>query len=208
MSKKVALKSKAKEEVAKTPVPATATKETPKVEKTAKTEKISNKEVSKKVAEGKEAKVKKSKKSDVVAPVKLNVPKAFEGKELRPETGTRFNLGSARQLAFENVMKLAKEGKNIKEIRKNVSLIRKENGAKHNLDPAYVNFVLATHSDFFESFTDGTVKVIKEPTVDKEALKKGTEKIQRMKETTTKVKNARKAATKAVVEKKLKSKKK
>jgi hypothetical protein len=70
------------------------------------------------------------------------------------------------------VLKGTKEGKNVKEIREILKNTRKETGAAFNMDIGYVNFVVASHPDFFEVFTDGSIKILKEPKPDLEAAKK------------------------------------
>lgn len=111
------------------------------------------------------------KKTKEVVKVQPKSSKAEPDKEIDPRTGTRFSPGQARQHAFNIVYEEAKKGRNVKEIRKVIVEQRKENGAKHNLDGAYLNFVLATHPEFFEVWSDGTIKVIKHPKPDPKAAK-------------------------------------
>lgn len=111
-----------------------------------------------------------TKKETKVVQKELKIPKGL-GEDLKPETGTRFPNNSARQLAFDVVMKGVKAKKNIKDIRKDLLQVRKENGHKYNLDGGYANYVVSAHPEFFNMYSDGTIELITEPTVDKEALK-------------------------------------
>ena len=115
---------------------------------------------------------KKEKAPKEVKKVNVQSVKANAKTNINPATGTRFQAGSARQLGFDIVLKGTKEGKNIKEIREILKNTRKETGAAFNMDIGYVNFVVASHPDFFEVFTDGSIKILKEPKPDLEAAKK------------------------------------
>lgn len=96
----------------------------------------------------------------------LKAYSSMENTDFDVETGTRFPKGSARQLAFEHILKGVEAGRTIKDIKKDLMLIRKENGYKYNLDAGYVNFVLSLHPEFFKVFTDGSIKLLKKPVVD------------------------------------------
>lgn len=120
----------------------------------------------------KEKKEKKEKKPKEVKKLIVKSAKARPKDSIVPHTGTRFKPDTARQLAFDIVYKGAKAGKKVKEIRKELADTRKDNGNSWNLDAAYINFVAAYHPDFFELFSDGTVKILKEPKPDKEAAAK------------------------------------
>jgi hypothetical protein len=115
---------------------------------------------------------KKEKAPKEVKKVNVQSVKANAKTNINPSTGTRFQAGSARQLGFDIVLKGTKEGKNVKEIREILKNTRKETGAAFNMDIGYVNFVVASHPDFFEVFTDGSIKILKEPKPDLEAAKK------------------------------------
>ena len=126
------------------------------------------------MSEEKEKKAKKEKKEKPVEKVKVKSTKVKAGKEIDPRTGTRFPPNGARQAAFNVIMKCAKKGMKVKEIREELVKHRSKDGTakKWNLDKGYLNFVVVSHPEFFEVYTDGTVKVIKEPTPDPEAAKK------------------------------------
>jgi len=120
-------------------------------------------------------KVEKKLKEPEKIPVKSS--KANSKANIDPRTGTRFTPGSARQTAFEIIMKAAKDGKNVRETRDILKSHKKENDKdiKYNLDPGYLNYTVAMHPEFFEVWDSGSVKhvkVIAEPKPDPEAAKK------------------------------------
>lgn len=154
-------------------------------------DKVAPKKVAKKAKVEKTEKV--SKKEEKIVQKELKIPKGL-GEDLKLETGTRFPLNSARQLAFDVVMKGVKAQKNIKDIRKDLLQVRKENGHKYNLDGGYANYVVSAHPEFFNMYSDGTIELIKEPTVDKESLKADKKKtLKESKKVSKKVKKMRKA---------------
>ncbi len=97
------------------------------------------------------------------------VKKVIE-KEFNVETGSRFKKGTAKQLAFEVIVAGVKEGKNYGEIKQDLIKIRKENGYRYDLDSAYLNYVVSSHPEYFEVYVDGTIKLIKEPVIDVNAI--------------------------------------
>lgn len=156
---------------------------------------VAPKKVTKKVKAEKTSKA--PKKEQKVVQKELTIPKGL-GEDLKPETGTRFPNGSARQLAFDVVMKGVKAKKNIKDIRKDLLQVRKENGHKYNLDGGYANYVVSAHPEFFKMFSDGVIELIKEPTVDREALKADKKNtLKESKKVSKKVKKMRKANKKS-----------
>jgi hypothetical protein len=134
------------------------------------------KEVKEEKGEKSEKKEKKKKKKEKeVKQVHVTSSKANPQAKIVPTTGTRFDPGTARQLAFDIVLKMAKDGKNAKQIREVLAVTRKDNKekpAKFSLDVGYLNFVVASHPEFFKVWTDGRVEILKEPKVDPEAAKK------------------------------------
>jgi len=88
-----------------------------------------------------------------------------------PRTGTRFHPDTARQLAFEIIAKMASDGKNTRDIRTKLKDSRKENGCKYNMDSGYLNYVVATHPEFFECYSDGKINVLKKAKPDKALAK-------------------------------------
>ena len=103
--------------------------------------------------------------------IELKSLKAKPEAPIIPTTGTRFDFGSARQLAFQIILENAKAGKNVKDIRQILVNTKKVNGAPYNLDAAYLNFVVASHPDFFELWNDDTIVILKEPVVSADAAK-------------------------------------
>lgn len=161
--------------------------------------------------ESKEAKTeekgeKKEKAPKEVKKVNVKSVKASSTTAIDPRTGTRFTPNSARQLAFEIVIKMAKEGKNVKEIRDVLAKTRKENGSAFNLDVGYLNYVVACHPEMLEVYTDGKVKVVAEPKIDAEAAKKFEEERESKKKKAEAARNERKEKAKG--EKSEKSEKK
>jgi len=120
----------------------------------------------------------RSKKKEVL-PIKPN--EKFVKREIDPKTGSRFP-GKARQLALELVIKLAKKGRSVKEIREEFLFFNKEEGYEYNLDPGYVNFVISCHPEFFEMYADGSLAVIKDLKPDIEAYRKTRGYINKIKE--------------------------
>lgn len=149
-------------------------------------------------AEVKEAKKEKKAEKPAEPPKKVHVKsqKANPNAAIDPRTGTRFAPGSARQLAFEIMFKLAKEGKSIKEIREALNGTKKEKGAAFNLDIGYVNFVVAMQPEIFEAYDDGSIKVIGEPKIDAEAAKKYEEDRQNKKKKAEEARASRKEKAK------------
>lgn len=108
--------------------------------------------------------------------VTLKHSKAKPEYDLNVLTGTRYAPNTSKQMAFDIILKNANNGKKVKEIRAELARCRKENGFARNLDAGYFNFAVAMHPEFFEVYSDGTVRVKKEPKPDKEALKKAEKK--------------------------------
>lgn len=152
------------------------------------------KDVTKKVAKKAETKkVSKKKEPKAVVQKELKIPEAVKGKDINPETGTRFKAGSARQLAFETIVKAVKNGKEAGDIRKELAQMRKSNGCKYNMDAGYLNFTIASHPEYFKYMTDGTITLIKEPIIKKSSAKvEKAEKVKEMKKSAKKVKKMRK----------------
>jgi len=122
----------------------------------------------------------------------LKIPDAVKGKDIDETTGTRYRAGSARQLAFETILKAVKAGKNASDIRAELSQMRKENGNKYNMDAGYLNFVIASHPEYFKYMSDGTITLIKEPVIKKSSAKvEKQEKVKEMKKSAKKVKKMR-----------------
>lgn len=98
----------------------------------------------------------------------------IEDKPIFPETGTRFKAGSARQLAFEFLIKCIDEGENnLKKIRKQACLLRKENGFKYNLDSGYIHFAMINNPEFFKLYDDDTVELVSRPKIEREKIRRG-----------------------------------
>jgi ferredoxin len=106
----------------------------------------------------------------------ISHPKADPEKAINPATGTRHAPNSSQQLALSIIIENADEGKTVKEIKATLSKTRKENGAERDLDSGYFNFCVASHPEFFDVKTDGSVKVKKKPKVDAKAVKAMEEK--------------------------------
>ena len=122
----------------------------------------------------------------------INVSKKVEG-EINEATGSRFPLNTARQLAFEIVVKCVKKGMNAKDIRLELLKNNKENGCKWNLDAGYLNFVIASHPEYFKYFQDGHIELIKEPVIKQTSAKEAKkQKVKDMKKSAKKVKEMRK----------------
>ena len=145
---------------------------------------------------------KKEKKVKEVKKVNVKSVKANATANIDPRTGTRFAPGSARQLGFDIVHKLAKEGKGVKEIREALANTRKEKGSPYNLDIGYLNFTVASHPEMFEVYDNGVVKIIKEPKIDHEAAKKFEEDREAKKKKAEAAREERKAKAKGEGEKK------
>jgi hypothetical protein len=125
------------------------------------------------------------------ATVKQIVPKCSEKitqRKFFPETGTRFPPKSAKQLAFDILIKGAKEGKKIEDIKREMIMVRREHGYKFDLDQAYPVYCIACHPEFFKYYSDGSIKVIRMPKIDNEAraVKRMTD-VKEMKKNRTKV---------------------
>jgi hypothetical protein len=122
-----------------------------------------------------EVKAEKEPKKEKVVEVKeviLRAAKANSKKSIQPATGTRFEPGSARQLAFDIVVGAIKEGKNAKDIRAILAGTKKDKGAKFSLDAGYLNYIYATHPEMFKVYNNGKVEMIAQPKPDPEAAKK------------------------------------
>jgi len=117
---------------------------------------------------------KKEKKEKVVEmkEVILRAAKANPKANIHPATGTRFEPGSARQLAFDIVATSIKEGKNAKDIRAILAGTKKDKGAKFSLDAGYLNYVVATHPEMFKVYNTGKIEMVAQPKPDPEAAKK------------------------------------
>ena len=118
---------------------------------------------------------KKEKEKEKVVEVKeviLRAAKANSKTTIHPATGTRFDPGSARQLAFDIVANAVKEGKNAKDIRAILAGTKKDKGAKFSLDAGYLNYIYATHPEMFKVYNNGKVEMIAQPKPDPEAAKK------------------------------------
>jgi DNA-binding transcriptional MerR regulator len=140
-----------------------------------------------------EQKAKKNKKGEKPVVVTVSHPKASTEKSIVPATGTRFSANSSQQLALEMIIDLASNGKNVKEIKEALGKTRKENGAARNLDAGYFNFVVASHPEMFQVKSDGTVKVVSRPKVDKKAVAEAEQKEQKRKSLSEKAKSEQKA---------------
>ena len=158
--------------------------------------KVDKKNVEEKVSKKTTAKVDKKatkKAPQEVVQKELKIPEVVKGKDINDETGTRFKAGSARQLAFEAIVKAVKAGKNAGDIRAELSQMRKENGNKYNMDAGYLNFTIACHPEYFKYMSDGTITLIKEPVIKKSSAKvEKQEKVKEMKKSAKKVEKIRK----------------
>lgn len=154
--------------------------------------------------EAKAEKEPKEKKEKVVEvkEVILRAAKANSKTAIHPATGTRFEPGSARQLAFDIIANAVKEGKNAKDIRAILAGTKKEKGAKFSLDAGYLNYVYATHPEMFKVYNNGKVEMIAQPKPDPEAAKKLEEEKAAKKK---KAEEAREKRRKEAAEKKEKS---
>jgi hypothetical protein len=146
--------------------------------------------------EGTKAEAKKEKAKEAPKKVHVKSQKADPNAAIDPRTGTRFAPGSARQLAFEIIYNGAKDGKTIKEVREILNKTKKDSGAAFNLDIGYVNFVVASHPELLECWSDGTFKVIGEPKKDAEAAKKFEEDKENKKKKAEEARAARKEKAK------------
>lgn len=163
--------------------------------------------------EGKKVKKDKPTKKDVAKAVKT-IPdgvvvvkhgKAFTAdRPINPYTGTRFRPNSSQQTAFDIIYKGAKAGKNVEAIREDLAKYRKENGNDHNLDSGYFPFVVASHLEFFQVVSKAgvqSIKVIKEPKIDKEAIAAKEAKIKEAREKRSSDKGGKKSKKSAKGEK-------
>lgn len=125
------------------------------------------------MAEEKKGEEKKAEEKKVeLKEVIMRAAKANSKLAIHPATGTRFEPGSARQLAFDIVYKMAKEGKSVKDIRAVLAGTKKDKGAKFSLDAGYLNYTVASHPEMFRVWNSGKIEVIQEPKPDPEAAKK------------------------------------
>lgn len=113
---------------------------------------------------------KKTKKNKNPEKVQLSHKKAVPENDINPVTGSRFAPGTSKQIALDFVCKQVADGKSVKEIRKGLAEFRKDNGKPRNLDAGYFTFVVATHPEFFEVWSDGRIKQVKKFKVDEKAL--------------------------------------
>jgi len=120
----------------------------------------------------KPVKEKKEKKEKEVTVKVFKHSKARPDDSVNPVTGTRFKPGTSAQVALEIVVAGANNGNSADVIRKELSSYRKENGKDKNLDAGYLPFVIATHPEYFECKTDGTITMVKEFEPDPEAAAK------------------------------------
>jgi len=127
---------------------------------------------SKKDRKDKKDKNGKKEKKKEVKEVHVKSAKANPKGKIIPTTGTRFEPNSARQLAFDIVLRMVKDSKDAKEIREKLANTRKDKDAKFNLDVGYLNFVVASHPEMFTVWNNGKIDLLKEPKIDKEAAQK------------------------------------
>lgn len=120
----------------------------------------------------KKAKPKAEKKSAEVVVTQVKHNAAKPEKEIEPATGSRFKPNTSAQIALDIVVKGIAEGKDQNTIRDELGNYRKKNGCSRDLDRGYFPYVVATHPEFFETKSDGSIKQLKEFTPDPEALKK------------------------------------
>jgi hypothetical protein len=157
--------------------------------------------------EKKEMKEKKEKKEVEVKEIIVKSSKADSNAKIDPRTGTRFKPGSARQLAFEVILKAVKENKNAKEIRETLKNTRKQNGSKFDLDPGYLNYTLVSHREMFKIYSDGRIAMVSEPKPDPEAAKKMEQEIAEKRKKAAEAREKRKEKSEDGGEKKKKKKK-
>ena len=158
-----------------------------------------------------EKKVKKEKKEKKVKEkklLKITSNKANPNSDIDPRTGTRFSPNSARQQAFDIIYEMAKDKQDAKAIRAKLKSARKDAGNKYNLDPGYLHYVVAMHPDMFEAYSDGEVRVVGKPKVDKEAAKKMEQEAEKKRERASAEREKRKAEKESGGEKTEKKKKK
>lgn len=132
--------------------------------------KASKKDSSKKVDKTK-VKKESTKKVKEVTIKKIRFSKATPSAPYQPSTGSRFKFGTAGQAALEVVVENA--GKmNEKEIKKLLDDSKPENGTqyKHKLNAGYFPYVIASHPEHFNVYTDGKVEVTKKFAPDKKAV--------------------------------------
>jgi len=188
--------------------------------KNKKTEKeATEKEATKEPAKGKKDQAKgkgKDKKAKAKAPKKDEKPTVIEvphkkkdwmlERAINPATGTRFKPGTNGQFALELAVKLAKEGKTVKEIREELKNTRRENGASGNLDAGYFNLAVACNPEFFKVWSDGKIEIVKEPEPDPKAAEEMAEKEAKRKERASKARGKKVTKKPAKVEGKAKGK--
>lgn len=154
------------------------------------------------------AEEKKEKKQVEVKVITLNAGKANSKSSIHPATGTRFEPTSARQYAFDIIVKMIKENKSIQEIRKALAETKKP-AAQFSLDAGYLNYVVACHPEFFRTWNNGKIELIKTPTPDPEAARLLEEEKKKKKEKAEKAREERRAkAAEAKAEKAEKREKK
>lgn len=122
----------------------------------------------------------------------FKMPERLKSVDFNSETNTRFPKGSARQFAFEMVLKHVKAGLKLYDIRKKLTEIRKENGYGFNLDMNYANFVISSHPEYFRVYTDGTVELVEEPVIKfKSVDEEKKNRIKKMRKTALEIKRLR-----------------
>jgi len=119
-----------------------------------------------------EKKKKAPKKPKEVVVVEMTHKKAEVGKEIHPATGSRFAPNTSKQIALEHIVAAIADGKDMKDIRKSLGEYKKQNGQARSLDAGYLAFCVATHPEYFEAKSDGSIKLLKEFKPDPAALKK------------------------------------
>lgn len=100
--------------------------------------------------------------------VVLDMYAKVKDKPILDESGTRFRKDSAPQLALLCVIKCIQKGvNNIRDLRDNLTFVRKENGFKYDLDAGYVRYAIANNPEIFELYNDDTVEIVKLPQIKK-----------------------------------------
>jgi len=120
----------------------------------------------------KEKKAKKEKKVKEITVKVVKHSKAKPDKEIHPVTGSRFKPATSTQIALELIIAGVEAGKKESDIRKELSDYRRTNGKDRDLDAGYLPFVIASHPEYFECKTDGTITLVKKFTPDPEAAAK------------------------------------
>lgn len=122
----------------------------------------------------------------------FKMPERLKNVDFNAETNTRFPKGSARQFAFEMVLRHVKAGLKLHDIRKKLTEIRKENGYGFNLDMNYANFVISSHPEYFKVYTDGSIQLVEEPVIKTRSIdEERKNKIKKMKKAAKEIKRMR-----------------